>query len=879
MKTMRVYPLRVLLPGLLLLMFLLLIVFHSVVEYRDMVREKTDAALFEMRQEVSHLQWELSEEWSSRTISSMEEQLAFFATDPRLDYALVAAPTGKVLLATRQAWKGSHVADLLPENDLARVSRAVRENRILLDQSTDTGLVEVIAPLIAREGEASSGEEASGWLLAKFNLKDIRQQSLSHTMTEALRLALGSLLGILMLLGLLRYTLTRPLRWLAARAGQASQGDYSPLYVEGSGSLSRLASALNCMSHAHRQSLVEQERQAMEERTLRILSRLCLEPQGMQDFLQDSLESLLKNVPWLALLPQGAIFLTEDNGRGKRLNLTAKYNFAPELHMLCSQVEFGHCLCGRAAASREIQFAGCVDDRHDNVFQGMHPHGHYNVPILYGERVLGVIVLYLPENHVRNRQEESFLLRAAEVLSLGISRRYAEAEAAYLAYHDSLTGLANRNLLLDRLEYSIVAAARHERKGALLFMDLDNFKTLNDVLGHSEGDQLLSQVAARLRECTRGEDTVARLGGDEFVILLPDLGKDADSCAVRAWKVAEKMRRALSDAYQLAHGEHILSASIGITLFPDHGVSASEILKHADTAMYQAKKDGRNTIRHFEAAMQAAAAERLSMEKDLRQALENNQFELYYQPQYDARGRIVGAEALLRWHHPEQGFVNPDRFIPVAEATGMIVPIGEWVLREACESMKFWMDSRIAPNFRHIAVNVSPREFSQPDYVDRVDSLIRETGIAPGRIRLEITEGLVIDNLMEVIGKMTEINALGMSFSMDDFGTGYSSLSYLRQLPLHQLKIDKSFVQDSDSSEEGKAIVAMIIDMAHHLSLDVVAEGVETREQLAFLRSQQCMIYQGYYFSRPLKKEAFTSLLKQKYGPGARTDHLYIVPT
>jgi diguanylate cyclase (GGDEF)-like protein/PAS domain S-box-containing protein len=436
-------------------------------------------------------------------------------------------------------------------------------------------------------------------------------------------------------------------------------------------------------------------------------------------------------------------------------------------------------------------------------------------------------------------------------------RKQAEAQIEHQAYHDSLTGLPNRSLLLDRLELALSRSKRHGYAGALLLIDLDRFKTINDSLGHSVGDQLLCEVALRLANVLREEDTVARIGGDEFVVLLSDIGSDTQAAARHAQGVAEKISYELSLPVRIRDHELYITPSIGITLFPIQNEDSGVVLQHGDTAMYQAKAAGRNAICFFLPGMQVEADKRLDMEKDLRMAIARDQLRLFFQAQIDENGDVCGAEGLLRWEHPQYGLITPDRFIPVAEETGLILPIGEWVLQTACEYITKWSKGELSQSLSHIAVNVSPWQFRQPDFPLQVEKILAKASTDPRRLGLELTEGVVIDNVADTAEKMASFKAIGVKISIDDFGTGYSSLSYLKKLPLDILKIDRTFVEEVTVDESNAAIVGTIIAMADHLGLEVIAEGVETQEQLNFLYNSGCKRYQGYFFSKPLPAEQF----------------------
>lgn len=426
-----------------------------------------------------------------------------------------------------------------------------------------------------------------------------------------------------------------------------------------------------------------------------------------------------------------------------------------------------------------------------------------------------------------------------------------EAQVHQLAFYDSLTHLPNRRLLLDRLQQTTALAERAGQHGAVLFLDLDNFKAINDSRGHAVGDMLLLEVAARLKGCIRDGDTVARLGGDEFVVVLGSLSAQADEAAEQADGVAEKIREALAQPYQLEKYVFYSTSSIGVVVFKGHQQSLDIILKHADAAMYQAKNAGRNVVRFYDSVMQSAIKARAKLETDLRHALEQQQFELYYQVQVDNLYRPVGAEALLRWHHSELGLLLPDRFIPLAEEVGAIVALGKWVLRAGCAQIKAWENNALA-NKLTLAVNVSAKQLLMPDFVADVEQILRETGANPALLKLELTESALLMNVEETIEKMHKIKSLGVIFSMDDFGTGYSSLQYLKRLPLDQIKIDQSFVRDLVLDSNDAVIVQTIIAMSVALGLNIIAEGVATETQRQLLELRGCHAFQGYLFGRPV---------------------------
>ncbi len=446
------------------------------------------------------------------------------------------------------------------------------------------------------------------------------------------------------------------------------------------------------------------------------------------------------------------------------------------------------------------------------------------------------------------------------------ARKAAEEQIQRLAFFDPLTNLPNRRLLMDRLEQAMAACTRHQRLGALLFIDLDNFKTINDTHGHDKGDLLLKQAGARLVESVRDGDTVARLGGDEFVVMLEDLSGNAMEAATQAESVGRKLSQSLNESYDIRPLSFHSTPSIGITLFGAQHENIEEPIKRADLAMYQAKAAGRNTIRFYDPRMQAMVAARAALERDLRLALQLNQFVLHYQPQVQRGGRVMGVEVLLRWLQPERGLVMPGDFIALAEETGLIVPLGAHVLELACRQLAQWANQ---PGMAHLtlSINVSTRQFQQDNFVAQVLDALERNGAAAQRLKLEITESLLITNVDEVIAKMTALKARGVGFSLDDFGTGYSSLSYLKRLPLDQLKIDQGFVRDILVDANDAAIARMVIVLAESLGLEVMAEGVETLEQQQALQAQGCHAYQGYLYSRPLSLQDFEQLAQQTGWP------------
>jgi diguanylate cyclase (GGDEF)-like protein len=464
------------------------------------------------------------------------------------------------------------------------------------------------------------------------------------------------------------------------------------------------------------------------------------------------------------------------------------------------------------------------------------------------------------QNQEKEKRAAELGIANKELLFQNQEKEKLAAELNTLAFYDKLTELPNRRLFLDRLQNTLVSRATHQ--GAILFIDLDRFKYLNDTLGHSYGDLLLQQVAQRLKSCIRKGDTTARLGGDEFLVLLKNLDQDPLKAAMETKTIGNNIIAILNQSYLLGTHEYFISVSIGAVIFDHNSSSAEELLKQADIAMYKVKKATGGNMLFFDSEMQNALIRQASVEIDLRKALENHEFQLYYQIQMDGSQHPSGAEALIRWIHPKLGVVQPDQFIPMAEESGLIAPISQWVLEAACTRLKAWEGNALTSELT-LAINISAKQFHQTDFVTKVQSCVQRTAINPARLVLEITESLLLENIEKAIVSMNELKKIGVQFALDDFGTGYSSFQYLRRLPIDELKIDRSFIRFIASDSRDKAIVAAIISMVHSLKLSVNAEGVETEEQRQFLLSKNCTHYQGYLYSKPVPIKSFEALLKQ----------------
>jgi len=479
-------------------------------------------------------------------------------------------------------------------------------------------------------------------------------------------------------------------------------------------------------------------------------------------------------------------------------------------------------------------------------------------PIVINDRLNAIVSLSYPEELSFNNEELGYIRDLVDRLAVALATASRDEKLYYQAHYDTLTSLPNRQLFNDRLEQQIIHAHRENQLVGLLYVDLDRFKSINDSLGHSIGDQLLQQAAIRLIHCVRETDTVARLGGDEFVVILSSVFSPKDASTI-----AENIITRISKSFKIGPHEVFVTPSIGITIYPTDGTSGEELLKHADAAMYRAKELGSGKYMFFEEKMNLEDMERTSMEHDMRHALQREEFDLLYQPQLNLQtGELVGAESLIRWNHPEHGVIPPSRFISLAEDIGMVEPIGEWVLRAACKQYRDWHAQGILID--RISVNVSCRQFVQSNFVDMVYRTLATTGMSPHRLELEITESLLMEDRIDTVYILDKLHAMGVKLSIDDFGTGYSSLSYLKLLPVDALKIDQSFIRDIPADEGAATITSSIIALAHELKLNVIAEGIETEQQLELLRSRQCEYGQGFYFAPPMSPEDFIEYVLQQ---------------
>jgi diguanylate cyclase (GGDEF)-like protein len=569
--------------------------------------------------------------------------------------------------------------------------------------------------------------------------------------------------------------------------------------------------------------------------------------------LENVLDRLVRVIESQMTQILGSVLLLDNEGTRLR------HGAAPSLPKAYTDaidgVTIGHNIgsCGAAAFRRETVVVADImsDPLWDGCRELAAAHGLrscWSTPILsHHGAILGTFAMYSKEVREPNAAETRLVDVATHIAGIAIERKLAEDRIHFMANHDALTGLPNRTLLKDRLTQAVLYARRYDRWATVVFVDLDNFKFVNDSLGHNVGDELLKIVAARMLTCAKATDTVVRLGGDEFVILLFDQPKSADKISA----TLQKVRTAIAEPIHVNGHDLEVTCSIGLANYPNDGTDADMLLANADAAMYRAKEIGRDNFQFYTPELNTKVHEKFVLQKELRNAILRSEFVIHYQPQVDLRtGRIFAVEALIRWQHPTQGLISPIRFIPMAEETGLIVPIGDWVLREACRQNKAWQDAGL-PQVT-ICVNVSARQFKERNWVGRVADALRESGLNAKCLELELTESLIMQDVEQAVATMRELQILGVQLSVDDFGTGYSSLAALKNFPVARLKIDKSFISDILTNESDRAVASAVISLGQKLNLRVIAEGVETEEQVTFLRENNCDEMQGYHFSKPI---------------------------
>jgi len=815
MNTLRMLDIRYWLLMLIVLLVSVMIIGWTTIEYKRQTRELRETRIQFWRSNMLHLQQQFNHQLPVGALSQAEELLSDYSVDPDLLALAVIDPQQRVVLANRYAWKGQLASTVIPGYDVNLKPQSA--NPLLGEtlMSVDNNHIIGYYNLILKQ-DTDITYDKFGTLYLSYDTSNHDRLIRYALWQDAQLILLFGLTGIIIFIGFLHYYFSRPLHLLTEASKHIAAGEFHHVPIEGKGELAQLGHAFNLMT--------QQLKRTMSQLTQKEeLFRLSTSAGGVGTWewdMETDHVTWSENVEKIFGAPPGSFGNTAQAYR-ERIH--------PDDQPLFD-----------AAVERALQHNATQRMEHRVIWPD------------------GSLHWIETQGHVERNQNGSPDFMRGTVMDI-TQRKQAQEEIERLAYYDPLTGLANRRLLLDRIQQASAMAQRNDQCGALIFIDLDRFKVLNDSLGHKSGDILLQQVSKRLLASMRREDTVARLGGDEFVILLPANEADVVSTAHQASRVVEKIRSVMQAHFDLdGHTFHV-TCSTGIAIYPQDGEQASTLLNHADAAMYQAKGYGRNTIAFYHASLQARADARLALEEALHRAIDEEEMVLYYQAQVDPQQNTVGAEALIRWQRADKSLVPPNDFIPVAEDSGLILRIGEWVLLNACQQLSDWtQDENIVPP--RLSVNVSPLQFRHSGFVAQVDRVIQRCNIDPRLLTLEITEGTVIDDLNDTVAKLQALKDLGVRISIDDFGTGYSSLYYLKHLPLDELKIDKSFVQDITQDPDNAAIVEIILSMARHLNLNVVAEGVETQAQATFLLRNGCECYQGFLYSCPVPADEFARL-------------------
>ncbi|MDT8991297.1 EAL domain-containing protein [Curvibacter sp. APW13] len=788
--------------------------------------------IHELRQRSYNLSRDYSQLLLARQMQELRFNVAARATDRLQRQMVVFDAQGRILASSGLAGTVQQASEV-ERIDLEALREAQAGNLTVLRTNRSLHTVSSYSPLSlpGNAGELRSLER--GVLFMELDLGPLLAESWRSIYSMETVLRWGGTLAIAMVLmgWFVHHQIIRPLRHLQDVGQRFAQGDWQQRSaLTGTGELAELGRVLNAM-----QNHILQDREQLQNSAQHFRSMIDHLPLSVQIFAPDG-TAVQVNEAWMAMWQ--ARF---EDLRGYRVFDDVQLRQSGVLDKL------------------RLAFAGQA------VELPLMEYDKSRIPGLQASGKLWLRAWAYPLLGARGQVER--VIAVQEDITTSVQ---AEERIRTLAYFDPLTELPNRRMLLDRLSQAMAASERSGTYGALLFMDLDHFKVINDTRGHEVGDKLLRAVAQRLLDNTRGEDTVARLGGDEFVVLLGELGTQETDAARTAEAVASKLLQALGTDYQIDDLSHHSSVSVGVSLFHGTATSADDLMKHADMAMYRAKSAGRAAVRFFSPELELAVRSRAAMEAELRTAIAAEQFVLHYQPQVQQPGPLLGAEALVRWQHPVRGLVPPSEFIALLEESELIIPLGWWVLEQACERLAAWAhDPVLAP--LTLSVNVSARQFMQPDFAGRVMSALRRQGVDAQRLKIELTESTLVQDMEEVVEKMRQLGDEGIGFSLDDFGTGYSSLSYLKRLPLSQLKIDHSFVRDILDDPNDAAIASTVIALGRTLGLDVIAEGVETPAQLASLASMGCYRYQGYLFSKAVPADAFESWSRAR-AQGAATD-------
>ncbi len=816
MNSPRLWSLASVIPASILLVFLLLQAVFIYIDYQN----KSERLLVQSKEEVlgkvNKLQQSLSDALMRHDNAVAERELTLAALNDNVTQLLVLDENAEVLLANQMSLKFMFASAVLPEFEWNDFYQARDKNRLLYQYEPVSQTIYVYAPLQLARKDHSLKRNNTGAIFVSYSLTKPYQQLKFTTLKDSIKTTLVVLVALTILILLMVKMIILPLNRLVQAAQHLNNEDDFPLLKQGQGEIGLLQRSLIEMADKMKANFAQLS--ASEQRWHYALS-------GARDGVWDwNLEDnrVYYSSRWKEMLGH------TDEEIGEDIEELEQRVHPDDLLDMFGCLE--RHLDGKTPFYEHIHRVRCKDDSY--------------CWVLDRGKVIEWAVDGTPSRVISTHTDITEYRKAQDLV-------------AFQAYHDEVTQLPNRRKLLEHLNIEIGRAKQSKQYGCLLFIDIDKFKQVNDVHGHMAADTLLRMVAKRLLQMMEGSNIVARLPGDEFAIVLPQLGNEPDKAGEKALTFAQAVRKRIASPFVLQGQRINLACTIGITLFPEGGYSATDILRQADIAMFHGKEDGRDMIHFFSEEMENRVQRSHNLQQMLRLALEQDEIKLFLQAKADRMGNIVGCEALLRWYQPQRGWISPAEFVPAAEDSGLIIDLGNWVLRQACLKLVKWQQQGLADNFSTLSVNVSPKQFLQVDFVEQIIQVVSETGIAPRFLELEITETILVSQLDDAVEKIKALRALGIRFAIDDFGTGYSSMSYLSTLPITALKIDRSFVEHLETQESQQAIVAAIIAMADNLDLEVIAEGVENVAQLNFLKSKGCSLFQGYLFGKALSADEF----------------------
>ena len=823
MNNPRLWSLASVIPALLLLVFLAL---QTVFIYLD-YQTKSERLMLHSKEDVlgkvNKLQQSLSDALMRHDNAVAERELTLAALNDNVSQLLVLDENAEVLLANQMSLKFMFASAVLPEFEWDDFYQARDENRLIYQYIESDQAIYVYAPLQLARKDHSLKRNNTGAIYVSYSLAKPYQTLLSNTIQDSIKNTVLVAIALLILTLLMVKMIILPLNKLVLAAQQINSDENLLELTAGQGEIGQLQRAFLHMATQMRDSF--EQLSASEQRWHYALSGAR---DGVWDWNIDT-NQVFFSPRWKEMLG----YIDEEVSADIE-ELEQRIHPDDLLDMFsCLSLH----LAGKTPFYEHIHRVHCKDGGYCWVLDR------------------GKVIEWAP-----NGQPSRLISTHTDITEY----RKAQDLVAFQAYHDEVTQLPNRRKLLDHLAIEIGRSKQSLQAGCLLFVDLDKFKQVNDVHGHAAADTLLRMVAKRLLQMMEGGNIVARLPGDEFAIVLPQLGNEQDRVAEKALAFAQAVRQRIASPFVLQGQRINLSCTIGITLFPEDDHSATDILRQADIAMFHGKEDGRDMIHFFSEEMENRVQRSHNLQQMLRLALEQDEIKLFLQPKADRKGNVVGCEALLRWYQPLRGWISPAEFVPAAEDSGLIIELGEWVLKQSCRTLKGWQDAGLSTQFKTLSVNVSPKQFLQMDFVEQVTQIVRDTQINPHLLELEITETILVSQLDDAVEKIKALRALGIRFAIDDFGTGYSSMSYLSTLPITALKIDRSFVEHLETQISQQAIVAAIIAMAENLGLEVIAEGVENVAQLNFLKAKGCALFQGYLFGKALSVDEFSrNLLPQ----------------